>query len=54
MSDQIKGKVVIDKNAVPLTPDTLVRALFGMPLDRLAREIRENRDGKYDCLYSDE
>lgn len=54
MPDQIKNKVVTDPNARPLTPDILVRALFGMPLDRLAREICENRDGKYDCLYSDE
>lgn len=53
MPDQIKGKVVIDKNAVPLTPDTLVRALFGMPMEQLVRDIRENRGGKYDELYSD-
>lgn len=54
MPDQTKSKVIIDKEAVPLTPDTLVRALFGMPIDRLVKDIRENRDGKYDCLYRDE
>lgn len=47
----IRGTFVVDKDAKPWTPDVAARAVFGMSLDDLIRDIRENRGGKYDCLY---
>lgn len=47
----IKGDIRVSPDAEPLTADRLIRALFGMPLDQLVRDIRENREGKYDGLY---
>lgn len=48
----IKGNIRISPDAEPLTADRLTRALFGMPLDQLVKDIQENREGKYDGLYS--
>lgn len=48
----IKGNIRISPDAEPLTADRLIRALFGMPLDQLVKDIQENREGKYDGLYS--
>jgi len=48
---EIHGTFVIDKNAKPFTPDVAARAVFGMSLDDLIKDIRENRGGKYDSLY---
>ena len=48
----VKGDIRVSPDAEPLTADRLIRALFGMPLDQLVKDIRENREGKYDGLYS--
>lgn len=48
---EIRGTFVIDKNAKPWTPEVAVRAVFGMSIDDLIKDIRENRGGKYDDLY---
>jgi len=48
---EIRGTLVIDKNAKPLTPDLAARIFFGMSLDRLIEDIKKNPDGKYDDLY---
>lgn len=50
----IKGDIRISPDAEPLTADRLIRALFGMPLDQLVKDIRENREGKYNRLYQKE
>lgn len=50
----IKGNIRISPDAEPLTADRLIRALFGMPLDQLVKDIRENREGKYNRLYQKE
>lgn len=47
----IKGDIRVSPDAEPLTADRLIRALFGMPLDQLVKDIQENREGKYDGLY---
>lgn len=50
----IKGNIRISPDAEPLTADRLIRALFGMPLDQLVKDIRENQEGKYNRLYQKE
>ena len=50
----IKGNIRVSPDAEPLTADRLIRALFGMPLDQLVKDIRENREGKYNRLYQKE
>jgi len=44
-------KMVIDPNAKPMTPDLLIRILFGKSMKEFVQEIRENKDGKYDNLF---
>ena len=51
MENTSKGKMVIDTNAKPLTPETAIRCVFGISLDSLIRDIRENKGGRYDSLY---
>lgn len=48
---EIRGTFVIDKDAKPWTPETAARAVFGMSLEELIKDIQENRGGKYDSLY---
>lgn len=48
---EIRGTFVIDKDAKPWTPEVAARAVFGMSLEDLIKDIRENRGGKYDDLY---
>jgi len=48
---EIRGSLVINKNAKPLTPDLAARIFFGMSLDRLIEDIKTNPGGKYDDLY---
>lgn len=48
---EIRGKFVTDEDARPWTPETAARAVFGMSLNDLIKDIRENRGGKYDGLY---
>ena len=50
----IKGDIRVSPDAEPLTADRLIRTLFGMPLDQLVKDIRENREGKYNRLYQKE
>ena len=50
----IKGNIRISPDAEPLTADRLIRALFGMPLDQLVKDIQENREGKYNRIYQKE
>lgn len=54
ISVPIKGNIRVSPDAEPLTADRLIRALFGMPLDQLVKDIRENREGKYNRLYQKE
>jgi hypothetical protein len=48
---EIHGTFVIDKDAKPWTPEVAARAVFGMSLNDLIKDIRKNRNGKYDNLY---
>lgn len=48
-----KGEIIIDKDAKPFTPEVAVRCVFGISLQEIVKEIRENRGGKYDGLYID-
>ena len=41
----------ISPDARPMTYDDIAFLLFGMTLEELVHEIRENRDGKYDLAY---
>lgn len=34
-----------------LTPQQMVIGVMGISLDELINAIRENRDGRFDCLY---
>ncbi len=34
-----------------LTPQQTVMGVLGISLEQFINEIRENRDGRYDCLY---
>lgn len=35
-----------------LTPQQVVMGVMGISLEQLINEIRENRDGRFDCLYT--
>ncbi|MBW7572422.1 hypothetical protein [Caproiciproducens faecalis] len=48
---EIRGTFVINKEAKSWTPEVAARAVFGMSLEDLIKDIRENRGGKYDDLY---
>lgn len=45
-------RCIINTPDRPLSPDEIVRGIFGVSLDALVKEIVINQDGKYDCLYS--
>lgn len=34
-----------------LTPQQMTVGVMGISLEQLINEIRENRDGRFDCLY---
>ena len=34
-----------------LTPQQTVMGVMGISLEQLINEIRENKDGRFDCLY---
>lgn len=34
-----------------LTPQQIVMGTMGISLEQLINDIRENRNGRYDCLY---
>lgn len=53
MKHEIHATFVVADNAKPWTPEVATRAVFGMSLSDLIRDIHENRDGKYDGLYVD-
>lgn len=48
-----KGKFVILPNTKKLSDDAIVRCIFGVSFDTFVKEVRENRDGKYDSLYTE-
>lgn len=50
---KIHGTMIITPDAKPLTAELASHAFFGLPLADLLREMKENRGGKYDCIYSD-
>lgn len=37
-----------------LTPQQIVMGTLGISIEQLINEIRENRDGRFDCLYKKE
>ncbi|PHV69229.1 hypothetical protein CS063_16950 [Sporanaerobium hydrogeniformans] len=45
------GTFVVDPRKPQLTKEQLAEALFGMTLEELVRDIRENKDGKWDEAY---
>lgn len=49
-----KFRITIDENAKPISLDTLCRCLVGLNVKEFAEEIRQNKDGKYDCLYEED
>lgn len=51
LEDKSKGEIVIDLNAKPFTPEVAVQCVFGMSLKEFAKDIRENKGGKYNSLY---
>ena len=53
MEPEIRATFVIADNAQPWTPEVAARAVFGMSLSDLIRDIQVNRNGKYDNLYID-
>lgn len=52
-STEIRGQMLIAPDAQSLTAELASRAFFGLPLADLLRAMKENRGGKYDCIYSD-
>ena len=34
--------------------ESLIQAMYGMSMDELAQELKENKDGKYDRFYKKE
>lgn len=48
---KLRAEMVISPNAKPFTAELAAQAFFGMSLENLVREIKENKDGKYDRIY---
>ncbi len=46
------SNIMIRNDAKSLSPDLMARIFFGLPLDRLVEDIRNNPGGKYDDLYA--
>lgn len=53
MSDT-KIETIIHQPASALSPDEVVRSLFGMPVDALVRDMHINPGGKYNAYLSKE
>lgn len=51
--NEIKCNVVIETPANKIPPETLCFSIFGMSLMNIAREIRDNKNGKWDFLYDE-
>lgn len=51
ITDRPRGTVVVDPNAKPARAEDYIRLRFGMSLPELIKDMHENRDGKYDCLF---
>lgn len=49
MPEQLHTTVHIDESR-KVQPNAIIYALFGMTVDELAKEIRDNRDSKYDGI----
>lgn len=47
----MEKRVVILDSSASLPPGFLTELLFGKSLEEFAREIRDNRNGKYDRCY---
>ena len=47
-----KGKICIDNNSRKMSEDELCRMAFGLSFEQLILAIRNNKGGKYDCLYA--
>lgn len=45
-------KVIITPPSRPPTAQEAVKAIYGVSIDELVRAILNNKDGKYDKLYS--
>ena len=50
----IRAQTVINAPANQITAENLVMMLFGMPVERFAQEVKENRNGKYNLAYGKE
>ncbi len=50
-TEELQMTVVIDEN-VHVTTESIVFALFGMSMEALAREIRDNTESKYDGIVT--
>ena len=46
------NQFLVDKNR-NITPQQIVVGVMGISLEQLINDIRENRDGRYDCLYKE-
>jgi len=53
MKPDIRVTFAIADNAKPWTPEIAARAVFGMSLVDLIRDIQVNHNGKYNSLYID-
>lgn len=47
-----RGKICIDNNSRAMSDDELCRMAFGLSFEQLIIAIRNNKSGKYDCLYA--
>lgn len=45
-----KGRVIINSE-IQFTDDDICRLLFGVDKEQLAKDIRNNKGGKFDFLY---
>ena len=52
--DRPKGTVVISPAAKPACPEDYIKLRFGLSLPELVKDIRENKNGRYDCLFVSE
>lgn len=46
-----KGRLVLDPNAVPFTPELFAQTFFGMSTEELVNAMIENRGGEFDAIY---
>lgn len=48
-TEELKITVAVDKN-IQISTSAIIFALFGMPIEELTREMRDNKEGQYEGI----